>query len=510
MNPRTTGILLLATAALGAFVYFYEIEGEQARQAAEEAGRRLFPDVEQEAIASLSLETSDGSAARLERRDGGWALVEPVAFPADAFAADGLASNLAGLTSESVLEDPQPAKEYGLGEGARVVRFSAGDVEQALRIGGETPIGSNSYVQVEGSDSIVTVATFKASSFEKSLTELRERRILEFDANAVRRIDARWPGAAVSLARASPGVEDAGEEAGEAPAEPDPSWNLTAPLEGRADGQAVDRLLSDLSFLRADDFVDDPSEEMLAGFDPPAYEVELHGEAVGDEAAPSWRLAVGPLHAGDKRLVRGAQASLYAIPAERLADFPREVVAYRFKRLADFAIGDAFQVDFFFHPPAGDPVAVTAERTDDGWVSAPQRLAPAKLARLVSELSSLEAGDILSEDASEEELQRLGLAPPRTILSVFGAAPEAEGEAESAGAPRLAEIHVGNVEGSEWIIARAAGDPAVYRLEYELAEHLPLGLEAFRNRFLAEDEPAAPAEEIEELPDFLTPSEESP
>ena len=31
MNPRTTGILLLVTAALGAFVYFYEIGGEEQR-----------------------------------------------------------------------------------------------------------------------------------------------------------------------------------------------------------------------------------------------------------------------------------------------------------------------------------------------------------------------------------------------------------------------------------------------------------------------------------------------
>lgn len=525
MNPRTTAILLVVALALGAFVYLYEIEGEEQRMAAEEESKRLFPDVEQEAIASVSLTTSDGRQARLARRDGTWELVEPVEFPADAFAADGLASNLAGLASEAVLEDPQAPEEYGLGEEARVVRFVAGDAEHTLRIGDQTPIGSNAYAQVEGSEAVVTIPGFQARSFDKSLTDLRDRRILHFDTEAVASIEARWPGAGVRLERsaapAEGGEEEAAEEEGEAhpavEADPDAAesrWQLTAPLEGRADDEAVDRLLSGLSFLRADGFVDDPTPEMLAGFDAPEFEVALHGTAAEDgEEEPVWRLAVGPLHEGDERLVRGAERSLYRIPADRLTDFPREVVDYRFKRLSQFAITDAQQVDFFFHPSAGDPVAITAERTDEGWVSSPETLAPAKVARLVSELSNLEAEDILSEDASEEDLEELGLSPPQTVVSVFGEAPGAEGESESVGAPRLAEIHVGNVEGSEWIVARAAGDPTVYQLSYELAEHLPVSLEAFRNRFLADEE-----ETSEVLPEaaplgaaeLLTPSEESP
>jgi hypothetical protein len=41
MRPKTTGILLLLAAALGAFVYFYEIRGADARREAEEREKRL-------------------------------------------------------------------------------------------------------------------------------------------------------------------------------------------------------------------------------------------------------------------------------------------------------------------------------------------------------------------------------------------------------------------------------------------------------------------------------------
>ena len=51
MNPRTTGILLAVATALAAFVYFYEIEGEEGRQDAEQAGKRIFQGFEADGAA---------------------------------------------------------------------------------------------------------------------------------------------------------------------------------------------------------------------------------------------------------------------------------------------------------------------------------------------------------------------------------------------------------------------------------------------------------------------------
>ena len=89
MNPRTTGILFLIAAALGAFVYFYEIRGEEGRREAEARQKRLFPDVEAEAVEWLALTSSDGKPVRAERREKGWQIVEPLVFPGDEFALDG-------------------------------------------------------------------------------------------------------------------------------------------------------------------------------------------------------------------------------------------------------------------------------------------------------------------------------------------------------------------------------------------------------------------------------------
>ncbi len=515
MNPRTTVGLFFVAAALSAFTYFYVIRGEEARQEAEEAAKRLFPGVEEEAIDSISLTTADDRSARLERGLGGWSVAEPVVFPADAFAADAMAAALSQITSEAVLEDPQPPEEYGLGEDASVIRFQAGETTHELRLGNATPVGSNTYAATGSAEAVYTVPSFRAGAFRKSLDDLREKQILDFDRTAIRRIEARWPEGFVTLERDSDGVPDADDEDAEEGEEEAAEWRLTAPVQARADARTVEDLLSDLAYLRANGFVDDPPEGSEAGFEPPAFQVLLSGLGGESDEPVRVSMSVGGFHGDAERLVRAAQPALYTIPADRLADLPRALIDYRYKTLSKFPLTAAQRLDFFFHPEVGDPVAITATRGDSGWSTSPEATAPGRVARLVSELSGLTASDILFEEADAERLRSLGLSPPVTILSVFGAEPP-EGETASegetpAGAPKLAEIQLGRVLGDEGIVARAAGDPTVYRLDLALAEHIPVSLEAFRNRFRSEEQPETVGDaEASEADWLLSPSQESP
>jgi len=526
MNPRNTGILLLVAAALGAFIYFYEIRGADSRREAADLEKRLFAGVEQSAIEWIALAPPGVAPSRVERRDGAWRMVEPVDFPADTFGADNLASTLATLGSESVLEDPGPPEEYGLGDGARVVRFSAGGKEHELRLGKDSPIGQNTYAST-GSGSIYTIARYKAASFDKRPDDLRDKRVLDFDRESIRRIVASWPGGRVVLERdakpAEPEAKSAEPEAKPAPAER-PGWRIVEPIAARADDDAVDGMLSDLSLLRAEGFVDDPPPDAKAGLAPPAFEIALEAPAQAQGAEPHvFHLAIGAKHDENLRLARGAEKSLYTIQAARFDSLPRDVMAYRWKQLARFDVADAHAADFFYQAPTGDPVVVHAERGDAGWTSTPESFGAGKLDAALAALSHLKAGQIVADAMEEPKLRKLGLAPPNAVVTVFGPRPEAgktaEGEkaAESESPPPLpvlAEVQFGNVEGSEWIVARAAGDPTVYRLAYSVAEQLPVSLDAFRNRFRAEEAPAAPAQEAKPEPDegedFPPAGQESP
>jgi len=478
VNPKTTGILFLVAAALAAFVYFYEIQGEEGRRKAEEAEKRLFAGFEAADVEAISLVTRDGTPVRAERRDGGWEIVEPLVFPADDFALDAMAGALAQITSENAIEDAQEASVYGLDADEREVRFTVHGTEHALRIGDKTPMGSNSYVSVAGETGVYSVPTYRVSTFSKTFDDLREKRVLEFDREAVTRIEASWPDGHVVLERGGAG------------------WTLVQPVEGPADEEVVDGLLSDLSFLRASGFVDDPPPDEETGLDRPAFSIRLSGPASGEGGkALDVALAIGSRSDGSTRLARAGRATLYRISEDRLEDFPTEVTAYRFKQLAAFDASEAKRLDVLFHSAAGESIAITAERSEFGWTSWPESFQPGKVASLIGTLANLRARDIAAESMGPEELERLGLSPAKAVFRVTGEAPA---DAEEGGAPQLAEVRLGILRGSDGIFAQRAGDDTVFVLDSGLAEYLPVSYEAFVNRFRAEGVPQEPEAASEE------------
>jgi hypothetical protein len=458
MNPRVTGLLFLLAAALGAFVWFYEIQGEEGRKTAEEAKKRLFPGVEAGQIEWIALTTADGHAARLERKDGTWRLAAPIEFRADAVGADGIASALAQLTSESSYPNPQHPAVYGLGEGGRDVRFGVGGTEHRLRIGAKTPMGGNSYVSVGDRSEVYAVPTYRVSAIAKRLDELRDRRIVEFSEEAVERLALRWPDGAVVVARE-------GEE-----------WRLVEPAPGRADATTVDSALSNLSFLRATGFEDAALPDAETGLDRPDLEVEIALAPEKEGAEPrTLALAFGRALANGDRLVRSG-GTLFRVPSARLDDFPRKPTAWRFKDVARFEADGARRVEMGFRDASGATLAVTATRGEDGeWSSEPEAIEPARLRTLVDELARLRAREILADSMGEAELRGLALEPPNASFVVRG---------EDASAAPLAELRLGVVREGGGIAAQAAGNPTVFELDPVIAEYVPVGLEALRARFV--------------------------
>ncbi len=473
MNPRVTGLLFLLAAALGAFVWFYEIEGEEARKSSEEAAKRLFPGVEAEQIEWIALTTADGHSARLERKEGTWRLVAPLEFRADAFAVDGIASALAQLAAEASYASPQPPEVYGLGEGAREVAFGAAGSELRLRIGAKTPMGGNSYVSVGGKADVHAVPTYRVSSIAKRLDELRDRRILDFAEDAVQGLSLRWPDGGVVLARE--GAE----------------WRLLEPAAGKADAATVETALSNLSFLRATGFEDAAPPDAESGLDRPELEIELvlAPEKEGGEPRRV-ALAFGKLIGSGDRLVRSGGAALFRIPGSRIDDYPRKPVAWRFKDVARFAADDARRIEMVLRDASGATLDLSATRgEDEQWSSAPEAMAPERIRTLVDELARLGAREILADSMGEAELRGLGLEPPNASFVVRGA---------DDAAATLAEVRIGVVREGGGIAAQAAGNPTVFELDPVLGEYLPVSLEAFRTRFVEKPEESGSAAEARE------------
>jgi hypothetical protein len=210
-------------------------------------------------------------------------------------------------------------------------------------------------------------------------------------------------------------------------------------------------------------------------------------------------LAVGGAAEAEHHYVRAGRPSLYRIPAARLEELPRDVSAYRFKQLTSFSVPDAQQLELTFHiesDESTEALTLTARRDGSDWVSEPEKIDPLKLRRLLEELSDLEAERVLAEEVGPAELTQLGLDPPRLSIRVLGEAVE-EGDA-----PLLAELRVGRLRDGGEIVAQRPDRPEVYSLDDSLAEHIPVNIDALRNRFLeleGEDPDSAATDSLGEL-----------
>lgn len=469
MNLRTTGLLALVAFFLGGFVYLYEIEGGSDREVANEAEKALFAGVDAAAIESVELTTSEGSAARFERREGAWRVVAPVEGAGDAMALDGVASALATLArAGEVKAAPGDLAQFGLGPDAKAVRFTAAGASHTLRIGRATPVGGNVYVAADDGGEVAYVESFRLNAFKHSLTELRDRKVLALEAGVVAHLQLSWP-------------ESKGAFTLELERDADQAWQLRRPIAGRADQQTVRTLLSNLEYLQATGFVDARTPAVDAALRETALEVVYSGE--GDADAASGKLRIAGLLEGSRLVESGSK--LYLLAPERLDDFARGLSAYRDKQLVALDAGSLEKIELEF---AGEET-IALIHAETGWSAGEREIDSEAVAGLAASLAGLRAADIAADEMGGAELASIGLAPPAVRIQLVTGGSETAGKADGA-----MGLELGRFDPERGLFARRTGVPTVFVLDPALSEALPLTAAGFDERYgkaAAAPDPAA-------------------
>jgi len=290
VTGRSTAILLLLALSLGAFVYFYELRGEGGRTRAGEGERRVFPGIEAVDISELSVIAIGAPGVRAERRAASWQIVEPVDFPGDGAALDAMAGSLVGLPSEGEIEDPEALSIYGLGDDSREIRFRVRGGDYVLGLGSKTPVGENTYV-VAGRPGVPDpelhmVSSWRLASLARELNDLRDRRLLHFDPEAVRALELSFHAPDSDSATVRMDREETG-------------WSLSSSSPGDSGrplvSEEVDRLLAELASLEATDIAAEllgPEELSALGLRPPRAELRVF-ETKPEPSAPHVPTALG-------------------------------------------------------------------------------------------------------------------------------------------------------------------------------------------------------------------------
>jgi Domain of unknown function (DUF4340) len=207
------------------------------------------------AIDKLELEKKDSAPITLAKDSSGkWQIAQPKPLGADQSTVLGMISTLSSLNSERVVvEDaaglkPAELRQYGLDAPALKLEITQkGNKIHTLLIGDETPTGAGVYADIVGDPKIFTIATYVKSSVDKSLNDLRNKKLFDFGFVEPNEVEVHASPKAYVLTRSG-----------------DDWWQ-----EGKkVDNATVQSLISKLRDLTADQFPD-------SGFANPSIELTV-------------------------------------------------------------------------------------------------------------------------------------------------------------------------------------------------------------------------------------------
>jgi hypothetical protein len=253
MRFRTTLILLLVLAGLGAYLYWVERPREQK----EAEAKKLFS-LKPDDIVEVHLRFQDREI--LLRKSGEtWRLVQPIDAPADEITVKNLLNTIAECEVKRELEDAADLKQFGLDPPFVTLEVKLKDrTLPAVAVGKNTPVGFSAYLQrLDDKKVRLTTSAFRAG-LDKQVKDVRDKAILNFTDDDVQRFSVVRADGTITLARK------------------DGQWTIEQPGPYPADTPTVRSFLSTLRTMRAIDFPNDqPTDLSPYGLDNPRLRVVL-------------------------------------------------------------------------------------------------------------------------------------------------------------------------------------------------------------------------------------------
>jgi len=410
---------LVIAAAGGAYAYWGVFVAGEQEKAAEDADRRLLA-LEADAIERLEVRAK-GETTVLEKNDGSWRLVQPVAAPADGAAVQSLLSSLTGARHLRTLAEADPAK-FGLADPKVVVAaFGADGVRKEVALGARNAFDDSLFAR-DAAGRTVSASGVLEGSLAKSAFDLRDKRVVVVGEQTIQGIELQG---GIALARDGEG------------------WRLEAPVREPADRPTVDGIIRALQDLRATAFAAETVEDPKAfGLDAPAFRITLRR---GEEAP----ITVAFGRADGKLYARADEGPVAEVRGDVLEKVEKGVDDLRDKQI--FATFDSSTVRRIRFEGGDEPPFELEKRDDTWWIVQPEekKAKQWKVSALISSVRGLRAERFEGTGARPADF---GLDEPRTVALFDGEGKE------------LARLHVGRQDGARaWV--QAAGLPRIAEIQ---------------------------------------------
>jgi hypothetical protein len=283
-------------------------------------------DLKVENISKIDIKKKGSDAVQLAKDGSGvWQILSPKPYRADQNTVSSLASTLASLSSERLLDaNASNPAQYGLAEAGYEVDVIEKDGSgHRLLIGDEAPAGSSSYAALGGDPRVFMLGSYNKTSLAKSLNDLRDKRLLVFEQDKLSRVELIAKKVEIEFGRNKD------------------QWQIVKPKPLRADDSKVEELVRKLGDAKMDlSATDEDQKKAAAAFGS--------GTAVATakvtDASGTEELQVRK-NKEDYYAKSSAVQGIYKVASDLGTALDKTVDDFRNKKLFDFGFADPEKIE---------------------------------------------------------------------------------------------------------------------------------------------------------------------
>jgi hypothetical protein len=317
-------------------------------------------------VSELTIRKKDSDTLVLAKNGAGqWQITAPKSLAADQDAVSGILSTLSSLNSDRLVEDKAAnLDQYGLAQPSVEVEITKQDKKtMRLLIGDDTPTGTAAYAAVAGDPRVFTMASYSKNSLVKSLSDLRDKRLLIFDSDKVSSIELTAKKQTIALGRSKD------------------QWQIVRPKPFRADSFQVEELLRTLRDAKMDLSGTEDDKKLSAAFGSGT----LLATARVTDVSGTQELQVRK-NKDDYYAKSSAVAGIYKIASGTGTGLDRGLDDFRNKKLFDFGYADPEKVEIH-----DGPKSYFLTRSGSDWWSNGTKMDPGTVSALIDKIRELSA-----------------------------------------------------------------------------------------------------------------------
>jgi hypothetical protein len=322
--------------------------------------------LDQTTVNSIELAKKGEDPIRLAKNlSGQWSITSPKQLGADQESISSLLSTLSSLNSDRLVEDKATnLDQYGLAQPSLSVTATPQNGKTVkLMFGDDTPTGNGSYAALSGDPRVFIIAKYNRSTFEKSLNDLRDKRLLVFDSEKLTRVELTAKKQSIEFGR----TKD--------------QWQIVKPKPVRADQSAVDDLVRSLH---------DAKMELSPSFD------EKKSSAAFNSASPLASAKITDVSGTQELQLRKSKddyyaksslvSGIYKISSSTASALDKSLDDFRNKKLFEFGYVDPDKIQL--HDGAKETLL---EHTKGDWWSNGAKMDSESVNSLLSRIRDLPA-----------------------------------------------------------------------------------------------------------------------